>query len=194
MQLLILLIVAVIVAIIANSKGRSPVGWFFIGFFTSFIGLILILVMSDLKEDQAQRLRVEQENRRLREQLRQERLKQESFREYTQRRLDVHDEQLGIDTRTLTPLPQPAGEPLLPGDGQDTPPSAPVQPANVAFPSPSAWYYERNGETQGPVPAASIRQLLQIGELRSATLVWAEHLKDWTPIDDTQEFRGLAST
>lgn len=190
MQLLILLIVAVTVAIIANTKGRSPVGWFFIGFFTSFIGLILILVMSDLKEEQAQRLRVEQENRRLREQLRQERLKQESFREYTQRRLDVHDERLGIDTRSLAPLPQPAGAALPDGDGHDVPAPA----ATVGSPSARGWYYEQDGETQGPVPAAAIRRLLQIGELRSATLVWAEHLKDWTPIDDTQEFRGLAST
>ena len=193
MPLFIHLILTVIVAIVASSKGRSPVGWFFIGFFTNIIGLILILVLPDLKEEQAQRLRVEQENRRLREQLRQERLKQESFREYAQRRLDVHDDRLGIDTRTLTPLPQPAGAPLIPDDGQDAAQSS-VQPANVVFPRSAIWYYERNGETNGPVPAETIRQQLASGEIRGGTLVWAEHLKDWTAADNTQEFRGLAST
>lgn len=200
MQLFILLIFGVVIAIIANGKGRNPVGWFFIGFFTNIIGLILILVLSDQKEEQAQRVRVEQENRRLREQLRQERLKQESFREYAQRRLDVHDDRLGVDTRSLTPLPQPASAPMLPEDGQDQangqdqPPQTPVQPANVLFPRPTVWYYERNGETQGPVPAEMVRQMLSAGDLRGDTLVWADHLRDWTPADETPEFRGLAST
>jgi hypothetical protein len=201
MQMLILLIFAAIVAIIASSKGRSPIGWFFIGFFTNIIGLILILVLSDLKEEQAQRMRVEQENRRLREQLRQERLKQESFREYAQRRLDVHDDQLGVDTRTLTALPQPEPLPLAPANGQEgqangqeRQPQSPVQPANAPFPRPIAWYYERNGETRGPVAGETIRQMLVDGELRSATLVWAEHLKDWIPAAEAPEFRGLAAT
>ena len=55
-------------AAIANSRGRNAAGWFFIGVFTSCIGLILVLVLPDLKVQEAERRRQEQENRRLKEQ------------------------------------------------------------------------------------------------------------------------------
>ena len=38
-----------IVAVIAHSRGRSALGWFFIGLFTSCIGLILVLVLPYVK-------------------------------------------------------------------------------------------------------------------------------------------------
>lgn len=40
---------AVICAIIASSRGRSPVGWFFIGFLLSFFGIILVAVLPSKK-------------------------------------------------------------------------------------------------------------------------------------------------
>ena len=39
MYLIIAVIIGVICAIIANSKGRSEIGWFFIGFHNGFLSL-----------------------------------------------------------------------------------------------------------------------------------------------------------
>ena len=71
----------------------------FIGFFLGLIGLILVLVVSNLNEQRDKDLQVETEQRRLREQLRQERLKNEQFRQHAQIRLDTHDVALGMDTK-----------------------------------------------------------------------------------------------
>lgn len=45
------LICGVITMLIASSKGRSTVGWFFIGFLTGIIGIILIIVLDSKKKD-----------------------------------------------------------------------------------------------------------------------------------------------
>ena len=104
-QLLIMAIFGGISAAIASSKGRNTVGWFFIGFFFGCIGLIIILCLSNLLEDQARWDAQAVEQRRLREQLRQEQLKNETFRQHTAARLDVHDRTLGIDTRAASVPP-----------------------------------------------------------------------------------------
>jgi len=108
-----------ICAVIADSKGRNPIGWFFIGFFFPLIGLILVLVLSNLKEAQDKELAMETEQRRLREQLRQERLKNEQFRKHAQIRLDTHDTALGMSTRNA-PVMLP-GESEMLDDGYRAP-------------------------------------------------------------------------
>jgi predicted Zn finger-like uncharacterized protein len=104
MVLLILIILGVLCAAVAHSKGRNVIGWFFIGFFLGLIGLILVLVVSNLKEAKEKEAHLEMEQRRLREQLRQERLKTEQFHKYARVRLDTHDQELNIDTRHVGPL------------------------------------------------------------------------------------------
>ncbi|MCC5849087.1 MAG: hypothetical protein JJU29_13455 [Verrucomicrobia bacterium] len=99
-QLFIMFVFGTICALIASAKGRSGVGWFFIGFFFPLIGLILILIMSDLKAEQQKQQHMLNEQRRLREQLRQERLRNQAFQQYTAERLDVHDQALSLDTRS----------------------------------------------------------------------------------------------
>lgn len=99
-QLIILAVCATLSAVIAHSKGRTPIGWFFIGFFLGLIGVIVALCMSNLKEEKARHEHMLNEQRRLREQLRQERMRNQAFQEYTNNRLDVHDDQLRIDTRS----------------------------------------------------------------------------------------------
>jgi uncharacterized membrane protein YeaQ/YmgE (transglycosylase-associated protein family) len=91
----------VVAAAIANTKGRSVVGWFFAGFFIGLIGVIIIACLSNKKEEQQYRDHVAQENRRLREKLDQERLKSEALRQHVTGRLDLHDAQLGTDTRAF---------------------------------------------------------------------------------------------
>src|SRR6476661_3519443 len=102
-------------AIIAHNKGRSAIAWFFIGLLLGVIGIVLSLVSSNLRSQDYSKFQQDQENRRLREQLRQERIKHETLREYTMRRLDAHDQVLGVDTRSLQALPAEAAPAYLPG-------------------------------------------------------------------------------
>lgn len=44
------IVAGIICALIAASKNRSPVGWFFIGGLLSCFGIILVLCMSDLEK------------------------------------------------------------------------------------------------------------------------------------------------
>lgn len=43
--------VAIVTAIAAGARGRSPIGWFFLGLLCSFMGLIAVLVMHPLKNE-----------------------------------------------------------------------------------------------------------------------------------------------
>ncbi len=45
----------------------------------------------------------------------------------------------------------------------------------------SNWYYLRDDETIGPLPAAELRRLFRAGKLGSETLVWRAGMKDWVP-------------
>src|SRR5262245_8301344 len=109
-----------IAAAIANSKGRSSVGWFFGGFFLGLIGIIIVAVLPNLKEQKFKEEAVERENRRLREQLMQEQIKTEAFRRHAAARLDAHDTHLGIDTRSAaSALPGANPQLALPSIGED---------------------------------------------------------------------------
>jgi len=185
MQLIILAVTGAIAAAIASSKGRSVIGWFFGGFFLGIIGIVIVAVLPNLKEQREKEMYAERENRRLREQLRQERLKQEAFRQHTATRLDVHDEQLGLDTRT-------ANQPLLTSQSQaagqlDADPAAAL--GEMAG-DQAHWYYEMNGQAIGPTTADNIRSLLDSGRLSDGSLVWTERLSDWTQAGALPEFRA----
>jgi len=183
-QLVIITICGFIAAAIANSKGRSVVGWFFGGFLLGIVGVIIVAVLPNLKAQREKEEYAERENRRLREQLRQERIKAESFRRHAQARLDTHDEHLGIDSRgaeaRLTgPNDRNAG--LLEGD-------------SPGGGSTAHWYYEQSGQAIGPTTAEDIKQQLRGGTLAGQTLVWNESLGDWAPAHAVAEFRGDART
>jgi hypothetical protein len=45
----------------------------------------------------------------------------------------------------------------------------------------SNWYYLRDDETIGPLPAAELRRLFRAGKLGAETLVWRAGMKDWVP-------------
>lgn len=180
------------VAAIAHGKGRSPVGWFFIGFLLGVIGLVIVLVVSNVNQEKYLRARQDEENRRLREQLRQERIKHETLREYTMKRLDVHDQVLGVDTRSVQALPGENAPAALSYAPSDNPQSAPAE-AVVEKPKSDAWYFEQNGETRGPVKAEVIQAMLADGQLTGHTLLWADHLPDWRPAAVIPEFQHRAT-
>lgn len=192
----------IVAAAIASSKGRSPVGWFFGGFFIGLIGVIIVACLSNKKEEQAYRDHVAQENRRLKEKLDQERLKTEALRQHVTGRLDLHDAKIGVDTRAFrAALPGPEGQQNLLPDELDSlftddqpqvvdnlPARAAESPLNNPPPAPAGarippatrqWFFEQNGKSQGPVLEPELVGMFQDGRLNGATLVWTESLSDW---------------
>ena len=180
-QLFIMLICGTIAAVIAANKGRSAIGWFFGGFFITIIGIVIVAVISNLKTEQAYRFRVAEEERRLREQLRQERIKAETYRQYTTQRLDTHDQMLDIDTRSL-PAGTEEAPPLLQWEAD-----AAAPPAGAGE---STWYYEMGEGSVGPVSADIIRGFLKDGVVAPTNLVWSEGMDQWTPISDVPAFQA----
>jgi hypothetical protein len=119
-QLVVLIVFGCIASAIASSKGRSTVGWFFAGFFLHLIGIVIVAVLPNLKEQKFKEEAMERENRRLREQLMQEQIKTEAFRRHASARLDAHDSQLGIDTRAAaSALPGANPQLALPSVSED---------------------------------------------------------------------------
>lgn len=164
------LIFGIICAIIAANRGRSAVGWFFIGAFLSCIGLILVLALPDLKKEEERERRQKLENRRLREQLAKERQVSDSRNQNVERRLGAHDEALGLDTSNPPELPHTATAAQLTNGDQ--------------------WFYARDNERQGPVSTETIRHLLQAKAIDGDTLIWSEGMSDWTALRDTDPFQG----
>lgn len=98
LNLLFTVFLGIVTAIIASNKGRNSLGWFLIGFLFNFLGLILVIVLSNLKEQQKKFNDIELEKRLLKEQLRQEQMKNESFRSTANTPLNAHDKALGLNT------------------------------------------------------------------------------------------------
>lgn len=172
LQLIVGLVFGGIVAAIAHSKGRNAVGWFFLGFFFGCISLIIILCLSNVKEEQAKWNNNEIEQRRLREQLRQEQLKNEALRQHTVARLDIHDQKLGIDTRDV-PTSLPLGS--LPRPSLMT---GAVSSLPAGFPE-AGWYISSNGAQEGPYTYSNISARARQGTLSPETLVWVQGMDEW---------------
>lgn len=175
-QLLVNLVFGGITAAIASSKGRNVVGWFFLGFFFACIAIIIIVCLPNLNEEQAKWAANDIEQRRLREQLRQEQMKNEALRQHTYARLDIHDKKLGIDTRDV-PTALPPGTPrqpvLLTGAPAVPPPGLPAED----------WYTNEGGSQQGPYAYKLLHTRARQGTLPRDTLVWAHGMDEWQPAD-----------
>jgi hypothetical protein len=188
-SVIILSIMGIICASIASSKGRSGVGWFFIGFFTGLIGLIVVLVVGNLNDEKRRIQQSELERRRLEEQLKQERLKNEAFRNYSSNRLDAHDNALEIDTKGFAPETQlGAGSgtsPLLVennSNSQQYEMNTQPQQQSMEYlnnPDPFStpvdvqvkYYYESMGETIGPLTVEELKDMKFSGKISNSTLI-----------------------
>lgn len=164
------LVFGIVCAFLASGRGRSPVGWFFLGLFLSCIALVLLLVLPDLKVQEEQQRRHHLETRRLREQLAKERQVADQRHNQVERRLGVHDQALGVDTSETPQL----------GNAPPPPP----------LPDGTQWFYARGKERMGPVSIETIRHLLQAKAIDRHTLVWREGMADWAAAGATDEFRG----
>lgn len=177
--LFIRLILAFVASAIASSKGRSRAGWFFGGLLFDIWAIILVAVLPNLKDERRRKAQDDMEHRRLREQLRQERIKNEALRQHVAARLDTHDNLLGVDTRAETPLldapgaagsaAQLAGEPAEPVSGP-------------------RWYYARDGQTRGPYSADQMEDMRRNGVVDKACWVMPVGGQDWIPLSDVDTF------
>jgi len=208
MVLIIGTICGVIAAAIASHKGRNVAGWFFGGFFAGIIGIIIIACLSNRKVERQYRRQAELERHRLREQLRQQRFKDESFRRHSMARLDAHDAALGVDTRSQPMLTDGTGDQYLPEEeaaaamgSQSQPPEQALQrltEARQASPGQAEteerqWYYEIKGAAMGPVPEAAIRGLLRSKKITRDSLLWTAGLSEWTHAKRFKRFRPEVS-
>lgn len=153
------LLFAILCAVFASSKGRSALGWFFVGLFLNFVGLIILAVLPDLKEEEKRHGATNKRQSHLKEQVRQERQRREAFEGHALSRLDAHDQHAGIDTRATAPPPLPA--------------------AHVQI-EEARWYFEQAGESRGPITESELRDKFDDAELGRGTLVWCEGMDDWT--------------
>jgi len=204
-QLILMGIFGTTAAAIASIKGRSLIGWFFfagifgmIPFFGLLLGLIpiiMLFVIPNLKDERAHRDHSIRENRRLREQLYQERVKNESFRRHTMGRIDSHDRHLGINTRnTQAALPMKDSGQFLDNHDWDESESQKLLPAEVLSdsstnqPSNREWHYVVDGKSKGPISESQLLSMMRSGKLDGSTLLWTEKLNDWKAAD---QIRGL---
>ena len=182
-QLLVMVIFGAICATLASKRGRNPTGWFFIGFLAPCMGLILVLVLPDLGQQQERERRLEVRNRRLKEELRLNRRVADERHADTDRRLQVHDRALGVDSsgRGERRLPtSSAPPPPLPASPPPRPPTRTVQPA----PSNEQWFYEEESGSSGPVTVNDLATLWRRGRISPETLVWRDGMPEWRAVSD----------
>lgn len=43
------------------------------------------------------------------------------------------------------------------------------------------WYYEKNGEQNGPISEAKLKELIEAGTIGPVNLVWRQGMEDWAP-------------
>ena len=182
-NLVVWLIFGVACALIANSRGRNPLGWFFIGVATTCIGLILVLVLPDLRVQQERENRLKMENRRLKERIRKDRLVADQRHEEISGRLRVHDRALGVETD--------ASQGQLGMGGAGPAAQLPVG----GFPD-EGWHYAIEDKVHGPVTLQRLRGLWGNRFVVADTMVWYEGLSDWTSVKDLEgladELNGLS--
>ncbi|MEY2745427.1 MAG: hypothetical protein RL112_469 [Planctomycetota bacterium] len=171
-QLFAMAFMGAICAAVAHGRGRSPVGWFFVGCFFTCFGLILVLVLPDLKAAAQEKERLELANRQLREQLAKDRAVADARQELTDRRLSAHDQVLQIDTTANGSSPVALPPPVPPRHN---------------------WYYADGAERVGPLELEDMLHLLRMGRLRHDTLVWREGFEGWKPLASVPEISGGAA-
>jgi len=176
LNIVVMVVFGGICAAIAHERGRSPIGWFVVGAIFSCLGLILLLVLPNLKQQEAQQSRMRSENRRLRERLRKERMVSDERHAATNQRLAVHDEALGVDTMG-------AGEEHGTIDSGGAPPPAPV------IDDGTEWYYLEGQSRIGPVRLVDMQRLWGDRRISTETLVWSADMNDWAALRSVESLR-----
>ena len=172
------LVFGIICAVMAPKRGRSAVGWFFIGFIFGCFALIVLMLVPDLKAEAAKEQHYQEENRMLRELLKKERQVSDSRHRVHGDRLTAHDRALGVDTAPAElSVGAPAAQPGLP------PPLG----------NERQWYYAVGGQQQGPVTGRQLRDLWLDQQVPDSALVWTDGMPDWRPIGEVGDVLGEQS-
>jgi hypothetical protein len=165
----------IITAMIAANKGRNAVGWFLFGFFFHIIAIIVVCVVSNKKEERARYQRATSERRRLREELKMERMRTKKALGLTDQRLAMHDRALGVDTsRANTAGALPVAPPVRPVTG----------PAPSKKPVPLWHYVDPNGEKVGPVDFRTLTAAFLERQVNSETTIWKAGWAQWRRLGD----------
>ncbi|MCR9245241.1 MAG: DUF4339 domain-containing protein [bacterium] len=180
-QFAVAAVFGIVCAAMAPGRGRSAVGWFFIGFLGGCLGIIILLLIPDLKKEAAKEKRQREETRKLREQLKKERQVADARHQAHGQRLGAHDRALGLDTTAAE----------LPGDAA-APPPLPEEAESVAAANAMEWYYAVDGKQEGPVTAARLRDMWLDELVPDSALVWCEGMSDWRPIGELGDSLGGA--
>lgn len=56
------------------------------------------------------------------------------------------------------------------------------------------WYYESDGQPQGPVPESQLRRLLAEHKISQHHRVWREGMEDWLPLGSVSDFKANSGT
>lgn len=173
MEIIIWLVFGVICAVIANGRGRSAAAWFFIGLLLTCVGLIILLVLPDLKAEQERQRLMAMEQRRLEARVRKDRMVADNRHEASERRLSAHDAALGVDTSHA------ATSGIT---GTDPPPPLPLIAGGSSRFASTPWHYATNGRQQGPVTIDTLCALWREKVLSADSLVWSPTMANWQSI------------
>ena len=171
--LFVMLAVGGICATSASNRGRSAVGWFFIGFFFGCLPIIILLVLPNPQHEERRFKSLAKENRRLSEVVKKNRLVADDHDGTTRRRLGAHDRALGLDTSAIG---QPEDLSLL-----DPPP---IPPSAGSASVEAEWYYANGSVKVGPLLIDEMRHDFLEGEFGPESLVWCKGMDDWGPASD----------
>ncbi|MCA9003280.1 MAG: DUF4339 domain-containing protein, partial [Planctomycetes bacterium] len=165
-QLFIMAIFGLICAAIANSRGRSPVGWFFIGFFFGCLGLIVLFVIQDLKAEAMKEERRNRQFSRIEQRQTRDRASIDRRLETHNRRISAHDQAMGVDTIEAGSPDAAAARP-------------PSRRLAEAPPTDLEWYYAVDADAEeetGPVEFGAVLAAFQNGKINANSLVWHEQM------------------
>ncbi|MBI3818905.1 MAG: DUF4339 domain-containing protein [Planctomycetes bacterium] len=176
-------VIGTLCAFIAHGRGRSPVGWFFIGFFFACIGLIVLLVIPDLKKLEAEKNRMLKENRKLREEVRMNREAASRKHAEIEARLKVHDRALRVDTSERS-------DALLTDGGAETSPAANAT-VDAADLLNKKWFFMNETGKHGPLPFREFQLLWQSGEFRAENYVKTSEMNNWMRVQDVSGLRSI---
>ena len=168
----------IVCAVVAPSRGRSAVAWLFIGVATQCLGIVLIFVLPNLKEEQEKQRRRDEETRRLREQLKKERQVADQRHDVVHGRLGAHDLALGLDSAAALPGPAP------------TPPPSQSTPPQLAAGAEPVWHFALGSEQLGPVAQSRLQQMWVNKEIGDDTLVWRQGMASWVRITEVVDLFG----
>lgn len=185
------IISGVICAAIASGRGRSGVGWFFIGFVFGCLPIIILLCLPDLKKEQAKFARINAENRRLKESVKKERMVADSRHRAANLRLTAHDRALNLDTSPMSQIGegQAPDQPRQIGSTSMQPP--PIPPSSSPGAAAPRWFYVHDGVQVGPSDLEGLLSAYEAGIIFDDTLVWRSGMDGWDVIADVPEISDL---